>query len=196
MDYLRADMQALLDETGEGIRRVQGIVQNLRDFSRIGESEWGWTDLLQGLDSTLNIVNNEIKYKADIVKRYGDVPLVECVASQINQVFTNILVNAAQAIEGRGVVTISAGGDDKGWVWVEFTDSGHGIPKDKLTKIFEPFYTTKPIGKGTGLGLSVSYGIVERHGGRIEVESEPGRGSTFRVWLPVQRSDRRPTTAA
>ena len=186
LEHLREDVMALLSESLEGVSRVEQIVKDLKDFSHVEEVEWVWADLHQGLESTLNIVNNEIKYKAEVVKQYGELPLVECQAPQLNQVFMNLLVNAAHAIETQGVITLHTGTQDD-WVWVEVGDTGSGIEADKLTRIFDPFFTTKPVGTGTGLGLSLSYGIVEKHGGRIEVDSELGKGTTFRVWLPVRQ---------
>ena len=188
LDFIKEDILSLLKESGEGIRRVKQIVQDLKDFSHVDEVEWQMADLHHGLDSTLNVVNNEIKYKADVVREYGDIPRVECLASQLNQVFMNMLVNAAHAMNDgtRGLITVRTGvvGDE---VWVEFADNGKGIPPENMTRIFDPFFTTKPVGKGTGLGLSLSYGIIEKHQGRIEVMSEVGKGSAFRVWLPVNR---------
>jgi signal transduction histidine kinase len=187
LGYLRQDSVALLGECREGIDRVKKIVQDLRDFSRVDASdEWRWADLHKGLDSTLNIVNNEIKYKAEVIKKYGKLPEIECLPAQLNQVFMNILMNAAQSMQEGGTITVRTGtqGDD---VWVAISDTGRGIPADQQKRIFEPFYTTKRVGEGTGLGLSLSYGIVEKHGGSIEVKSEVGVGTTFRVVLPRQQ---------
>jgi PAS domain S-box-containing protein len=192
IEFLKEDLRALMNESKDGITRVKKIVQNLKDFSHVDASdEWHFADLHNGLDSTLNIVSNEIKYKADVVREYGDIPEVECLSSQLNQVFMNLLVNAAHAIEERGTITVRTGskGDE---VWVEVADTGKGIAPEHLKKIFDPFFTTKPVGKGTGLGLSLSYGIIQKHHGRIEVESEPGKGTTFRVWLPVKHTDNPP----
>ncbi len=187
LPFLKEDTLALLKETREGVNRVRRIVQDLRDFSRLDRGrEWQLADLHQGLDTTLNVVANEIKYCAEVVKRYGTLPEVECLPSQLNQVFMNLLVNAAHAMEGkRGTITISSGrnGDE---VWVEIGDNGKGIARENLGRIFDPFFTTKPIGKGTGLGLSISYGIVQKHHGRITVSSEPGVGTSFRITLPVR----------
>lgn len=187
LDYLREDLVDLLQESKEGLVRVKNIVQSLKDFSHVDESEWQYADLHQGLDSTLNVVNNEIKYKADVVKNYGNIPRVRCIPSQINQVFMNLLVNAAQAIEDRGTVFITTG-LEAGGVWVDIEDTGSGIPEDKINRIFEPFFTTKPVGKGTGLGLSLSYNIIQKHRGRLSVKSETGKGTKFRVWLLVDES--------
>lgn len=184
-EYLQNDIAELLKESQEGIGRVRKIVLDLRNFSRIDPKQaWEMADLKEGLESTLNMVFNEIKYKADVVKEYGELPPVECVPSQINQVFMNLLVNAAQAMDGskRGTIFLRTGveGDR---VWVEVADTGSGIPPENLKRIFDPFFTTKPVGKGTGLGLSLSYGIVKKHGGTIDVRSTPGQGTTFRVTL-------------
>ena len=190
IEFLKSDIVALMAESKDGLKRVKDIVQALKDFSHVGESDWLEADLHHGLDSTLNIANNEIKYKARVVKEYGDLPKVTCLASQLNQVFMNLLVNAAHAIAGEGIITIGTGASD-GWVWVSIRDNGSGISPENMNRIFEPFFTTKPIGSGTGLGLSLSYSIVNKHGGRIDVESEPGKGTCFTVHLPVH-----PETAA
>jgi signal transduction histidine kinase len=186
IDFLKNDVAALMKESEEGITRVKKIVQDLKDFSHVEESEWLWVDLHKGLESTLNVVRNEIKYKAEVVKQYGELPEIECLSSQLNQVFMNMLVNAAHAIENNGTITIRTGvqGEE---VWVEFSDSGKGIPPENLKRIFEPFFTTKPVGKGTGLGLSLSYNIIQKHHGRVEVASEVGKGTTFRILLPVKQ---------
>ncbi|GAO37369.1 hypothetical protein SCT_2790 [Sulfuricella sp. T08] len=186
--FLREDIPALLSESRDGITRVKKIVQDLKDFSHVDESEWQWSDLHHGLDSTLNIVWNELKYKVEVVKEYGNLPEIECFPSQLNQVFMNLFVNAGHAIETRGTLTIRTGAEAE-QVWVEITDSGKGIAPEHFTRVFEPFFTTKPVGKGTGLGLSLSYGIIQKHHGHIEMESEIGKGTTFRVWLPIKRAD-------
>ena len=185
LDFLREDIVKLIAESKDGADRVRRIVSDLRDYSRPGEEEWQVVDLHAGLESTLNVVCNEIKYKAEVRRDYGDVPHVECQASQLNQVFMNLLVNAAQSIASHGLITIRTGGKE-GWVHVSIADTGQGIPPENLGRIFDPFFTTKPVGSGTGLGLSVSYGIVKKHGGRIEVESELGKGTVFTVWLPAK----------
>jgi two-component system, NtrC family, sensor kinase len=189
LSFMRDDLQALMSESRDGITRVKQIVQNLKDFSRADVAdEWQWADLHRGLDSTLNIVANEIKYKAEVVKEYGQLPDIECLASQLNQVFMNLLVNAAHAIEERGVITLRSG-KELDQVWVEIADTGNGIPPKNLNRIFDPFFTTKPVGKGTGLGLSLSYSIVQKHHGHIDVSSEVGKGTTFRVWLPIRQPE-------
>lgn len=183
LDYLRQDLPSLLAESQDGLRRVTRIVQDLKDFSHVGESERQWADLEAGLESTLRVVANEIKYKAVVVRDYCGLPPVECHPFQLNQVFMNLLVNAAHAIEERGTITLCTGHDERE-LWIEVRDTGKGIAAENLARIFEPFFTTKPVGQGTGLGLSLSYGIVQKHGGRIEVQSEAGCGTSFRVVLP------------
>ena len=182
--YLREDVANLLTESMDGLQRVKRIVQNLKDFSHAGEQKKQLANLEQGLDSTINIVWNELKYKADIVKEYGGIPEIECVPSQLNQVFMNLVMNAVQAIIEHGKITIRTGQDGDN-VWVEVEDTGTGIKPEHLAHIFDPFFTTKPVGSGTGLGLSLSYGIVQKHGGKIEVKSEVGKGTLFRVLLPL-----------
>ena len=189
LDYLKTDMQAILAESKEGVGRVKKIVQDLKDFSHPDEGRFLYADLHLGIDSTLNIAANEIKYKADVVRDYGDIPEVECIQSQLNQVFMNLLVNAAHAMKGerRGKIFVRSGKGADQTIWIEIADDGCGIPPENLKKIFDPFFTTKPVGQGTGLGLSLSYGLVQKHHGQISVTSEPGQGTCFRVVLPVSQ---------
>ena len=184
--YIVTDIQSLLRESGEGLDRVRRIVQDLKHFAHVDNSGWQSTNIVSGLESTLNIVWNEIKYKAEIERDYVELPDIDCIPSQINQVFLNLLTNAAQSIEIRGKITLrTVRHDDE--IFVEIEDTGSGIPQENLRSIFEPFYTTKPVGKGTGLGLSLSWSIINRHNGRIEVSSEVGKGSLFRVVLPIKQ---------
>ena len=185
LDFLKDDIFSLLSESKDGLSRVRKIVQDLKSFSHVGEQEWQEADLHQGLDSTLNIVWNELKYKCKVVKEYGDIPHIHCLISQLNQVFMNLLVNAGHAIETQGTITIRTRRSADNMVCIEVSDTGKGIAPEHINRIFEPFFTTKPVGKGTGLGLSLSYSIVKRHRGRIEVDSQMGSGSTFRVLLPI-----------
>ena len=183
--YLRDDISMLVSESIEGVQRVRCIVQDMKEFSHVGESEKQLANIEKGLDSTLNVIWNELKYKTEIVKEYAGIPEIECMISQLNQVFLNLLMNAAQAITERGRITIRTD-KDRASVWVEIEDTGSGIPPENLKRIFDPFFTTKPVGKGTGLGLSLSNSIVQKHGGRIELRSELGKGTVFRVVLPMQ----------
>ncbi|MEB2645338.1 ATP-binding protein [Pseudomonas canadensis] len=189
LDFLKEDIPVLIKESKEGIGRVVQIVKDLKNFSRVdNEQTWQFANLQQGIDSTLNIVASELKYKADVVKHYGALPEIECLASQLNQVVMNLVINAAQAMgPERGTITISTGVDSEN-VWLEVADNGYGIAPQTLQKIFDPFFTTKPVGEGTGLGLSLSYGIVKKHRGDISVSSELGKGTTFRVVLPIRQT--------
>lgn len=183
LNFVKDDVQSLLSESLDGLRRVKEIVQSLKDFSRMGETVWLEADVHQGIDSTLNIVKNELKNKATIVKKYAAIPALKCNISQLNQVFMNMLVNAGHAITKDGTITIETG-EDNGMVWIKISDTGAGISPEHISKIFEPFFTTKPIGSGTGLGLSLSYGIIKKHQGRIEVSSELGKGTSFTILIP------------
>lgn len=185
--FIRTDMDQLIAESQQGMARVAKIVSDLKDFAHAENKEWLWADLNSGLDSTLNIVRNEIKYHCTLNKAYGDIPQVYCMASQINQVLLNLLVNAAQAIPEKGEITVRTGQEGEE-VFIAIADTGSGITAENLKRIFEPFFTTKPVGKGTGLGLAISFDIVQKHKGRIEVESTVGKGTTFTVWLPVNSS--------
>lgn len=189
LDYLKNDLFDLMNESREGIERVRKIVQDLKDFSHVdANADWQWADLHRGLESTLNVVNNEIKYKADVIRTYGTLPFVQCLPSQLNQVFMNLLVNAAQAMpnDKRGTIEVSTGVEE-GSIWVRISDNGCGMPEEVISRIFDPFFTTKPVGKGTGLGLSLSYGIIQKHHGSIKVDSEVGQGTTFTITLPVNQ---------
>lgn len=187
IDFLAVDVPQLLTESREGIDRVCKIVHDLKDFSRSDRgATWVRADVNSGLESTLNIVSNQLKYKAQIVKTFADLPLIECVPSELNQVFLNILMNAGQAITERGIITVTTGqAGDK--VWIAIGDDGAGIPADVLPRIFDPFFTTKPVGSGTGLGLAISYGIVTKHHGTIEITSVPGEGTLMRIELPIEQ---------
>ncbi|TAL46152.1 MAG: bacteriohemerythrin [Methylovulum sp.] len=183
--FMKTDLPDLVDESIEGATRAKKIVQDLRDFSRIDKQDADFFDIEAGLDATLNLVRNELKYKADVIKGYAGLQPFECVGAQLNQVFLNLLVNAAQAIEDFGKIYVRTGYLDSEWLWVEIEDTGKGIPEEIQSKIFDPFFTTKSIGKGTGLGLSLSYQIVQNHHGRIELDSVPEQGTKFRIYLPV-----------
>ncbi|KAB0666016.1 PAS domain S-box protein [Oryzomonas japonica] len=184
IDFILGDVGSLLDESREGADRVRRIVQDLKSFSRLDEVEYKPADINECLDSTLNMLRSEIKYVADVVRDYGDLPMINCYPQQLNQVFMNILVNAAHAIEGHGEITVrtSLAGDA---IRIVISDTGTGIAPEHIKRIFEPFFTTKEVGKGTGLGLSISYDIVKKHGGDISVASEAGRGTTFTIVLPL-----------
>lgn len=185
-DYLIGDIPLLLQQTNEGIARVRKIVQDLREFSHVDSGEMSVCDIHQGLHTTLNMVRNEYKDKAEISYELGAIPQVKCNLGQLNQVFLNLIINACHAIPERGTIHISTG-RRADQVWVRIADTGMGMTPDQLARIFDAFYTTKPVGKGTGLGLSLSYSIIQAHHGTIEVESTPGKGSVFTVWLPIRQ---------
>ncbi|CAM3818469.1 sensor histidine kinase [Rheinheimera salexigens] len=182
-DYIIEDLPTLIAQSEAGLQRVIEIIRDLKDFSHLEDAEFVEADLHSGIQSTLNIIANELKYKADLKLNLADIPLISCIPSQINQVLLNFLLNAAQAIDKRGVITINTGFDDN-WVWFSVEDNGSGIEKDQLEKIFQPFFTTKDKGQGTGLGLALSRSIVDKHQGILEVKSELGIGSCFTVKLP------------
>ncbi len=190
LDFLREDIPTLLKESRDGIGRVKKIVQSLKDFAHVDPSDdWKWSDLGKELDNTISIAWNELKYKCELVRDYGEIPLVECLPSQISQVFLNMLVNASHAIKEKGTITVRTrqSGDS---VEIDIADTGRGIDPAHMSKIFDPFFTTKPVGQGTGLGLSISYGIIHKHHGEITVVSERGKGTTFTIRLPVSVAER------
>jgi len=184
IDYIVKDLEDLVRESLEGAERVRSIVADLKSFSRVDESEYKQADLNECIRSTINIVWNEIKYKATLKKELGEIPRTRCYPQQMNQVFMNLLVNAAHAIEQQGTITVRSWEED-GYVCVSVADTGRGIPEANLNRIFDPFFTTKEVGKGTGLGLSITYDIVKKHNGEITVRSEPGKGTVFTVRIPV-----------
>ena len=185
IDFILKDTDPLITESIDGAERIRKIVQDLKDVAHPGAEELATADINTHLDKAVNIAASELRYKATLVKEYGELPLVPCYARQLGQVFINLLVNAAQAMEEKGTITL-ASRQEKCHVVVDISDTGSGIPKEKLKKIFDPFFTTKPVGKGTGLGLNVVYNIIKRHHGSIGVKSELGKGTTFSIRLPVK----------
>jgi two-component system NtrC family sensor kinase len=185
IDYLIEDGKDLIDECLEGAERVRSIVQNLKSFSRVDESECKPVDINECLESTIKIVWNELKYKATLVRDLGTLPMIRCYPQQLNQVFMNLLVNASQAIENQGEIRVRTW-QEVDSVCASVSDTGCGILEGVLSRIFEPFFTTKDVGKGTGLGLSITYDIIKKHKGEIFVESRPGEGTTFTIRLPTQ----------
>ncbi|MDK8462232.1 ATP-binding protein [Marinobacter sp. SS13-12] len=187
--FLKDDLKDLLAESREGIERVKTIISAMKDFSHIDDEEFKLADLHRGIETTLNVVNNELKYKATVVKEFGELPEVECISSQINQVVMNLLVNAAHAIDDFGEIIVRTRCDGN-WAIVEVEDNGKGIAEENLHRIFEPFFTTKPVGKGTGLGLSLSFNIVQKHNGSIAAEhASTGKGTCFRISLPLTQPE-------
>jgi PAS domain S-box-containing protein len=187
MVFIKEDVTGLLKETIYGVERISKIVMALQHFSYASHGEKKLVSVNDALEGIMNMVSAEIATKADFVKEYGDVPPVKANEEQLKQVFINLLVNAAQAIRDRGIIRLNTYVKG-GCAVIEVADTGCGIPKDMLAKIFDPFFTTKEPGKGMGLGLSISYDIIRKHKGRIEVESEAGKGTSFRVFLPLARS--------
>lgn len=181
--YILEDLKTLLTESVDGLKRVTDIVQNLKSFARADEAELQLADVNEGIESTLKIIWNELKYKCEVQKDLQPLPQLYCHPGQLNQVFMNVLSNAAHAIESQGTISIRTQALDDS-ITVRITDTGSGIPAESLAEIFNPFFTTKPVGSGTGLGLSISYGIIEEHGGTITVESTVGEGSSFTITLP------------
>ncbi|HEY9875969.1 MAG TPA: ATP-binding protein, partial [Candidatus Obscuribacterales bacterium] len=198
LDFLIDDLPKMLSSMKMGAERISQIVLSLRNFSRVDEAEMKLVNIHDGLDSTLLILQNRLKPKAinrsiEIIKEYGNLPLVECYAGQLNQVFMNILTNAIDAFgevpNRRAVITIRTEVSHSDSVTVRICDNGVGIIDEVKARLFDPFFTTKPVGKGTGLGLSISYQIVvEKHGGVIKCESTPGEGTEFWIQLPVKQS--------
>lgn len=184
LEYLIDDTQELLTETLDGADRVKKIVQDLKSFART-DNVRAMANVNEGIQSAINIVWNELKYKASLERELGELPEIYCDLGQLNQVFMNIIMNAVQAIEENGIIKIRSWYEDS-QVCVSIADNGKGIPYDVQNRIFEPFFTTKAVGEGTGLGLSVSYDIIRKHGGELTVESLPGQGATFMIRLPVE----------
>ncbi|MFO7447108.1 MAG: PAS domain S-box protein [Ignavibacteriaceae bacterium] len=184
--FILEDFERMMISIHEGTQRIKKIVEGMRGFAHITDKSFSEANITRAIDDTLTIVWNEIKYKATIEKDYADLPPVVCNIGEIKQVLVNLLVNAAHAIDGNGVIKISTGSDSDN-VFIKVQDSGSGISTDKIKRIFDPFFTTKPVGEGTGLGLWISSTIIEKHNGTLTVESEPGTGSTFTIQLPVKQ---------
>jgi signal transduction histidine kinase len=185
IDYALRYLDSMILGIREGAERTRKIVRDLRVFARGDDDVRQPVDLHEELESSLTLLGHLLKDRVVVERKYGDLPAVECVRSQIDQVLLNILANAAQAIEGPGAITIETRQED-GWAVVAVRDTGPGIAPDVIGRIFDPFFTTKPVGEGSGLGLSISYEIVKKHGGEIDVESRPGEGATFTMRLPVE----------
>jgi len=187
LDSLVSEMSIMIQESKNGVDRITKIIKDLRTFARGGSGEKVAVKIEEIIDSILSIVTNEIRFKAELKREYGTTPLVRCQTQEMGQVFINLLINAVQAIKDKGVITVKTFVSDD-MVHVEIHDTGVGIPADKMKDIFNPFYTTKPVGKGTGLGLSISREIVQKQGGEIVVQSEHGKGSVFTVKIPSDKN--------
>jgi two-component system, NtrC family, sensor kinase len=180
------DLRSIITDCREGAERIRDVVQNLRTFSRLDEAEFKKVDIHEGLESTLRLLSRDYsEVNVDLTRDYGELPLVDCYAGQLNQVWLNLLVNAAHAVKGGGGEVRIRTRREGDMAVVAISDTGYGIEPENLKRIFDPFFTTKPVGEGTGLGLSVTYSIIERHCGNISVESKPGEGTTFTVSIPV-----------
>ena len=186
-DELAGDLDNLLADTDHGLSQIADLVGSLKDFSRVDRSRSDLFNINDGLDSALKICNNQLKHKVEVVKYYGKLPEIQCSPSQLNQVFLNLLTNAAQAIGDKGKIYLRTMADAQG-VIIHVLDNGCGMTEAVRARIFEPFFTTKPVGKGTGLGLSIAYRIVEDHGGSINVRSTPGKGTEFTIRLPLRQA--------
>jgi len=183
--FLREDMPELINESITGIDRVTDIIKNLKVFSHVDSSEWQHANIIEGIENTLKIANSQLKYNVEVHREFQQpLPALFCQPMQLNQVFLNLIVNSAQAIDGKGHIYIKVSASSTALV-IEIKDTGCGISESAQRKIFEPFYTTKPVGQGTGLGLSLSYSIVQKHKGSIVVSSELDVGTTFIITLPL-----------
>ena len=195
MAYIVGDLKPLVAETLDGLGRVSKIVRDLKTFARVESDSPQLSNLNALIEDALNLVRNETKTKLDIQKQFSELPEFLCFPGQLVQVFTNMFVNAAQAVAKHGTLTIRTTCETN-ILCVAIKDDGEGIPEKHLSRVFDPFFTTKPPGKGTGMGLSISYGIVERHGGSITVKSEPGEGKEFVILLPLNGVEAQSTPGA
>lgn len=192
IEFVKEDINELLADSLKGLNRVSAIVANLKKVSHSGELEKEACDINELIDESLKVVWSELKYTMDIRKHYGELPLYECHGGEITQVLMNLFLNASYACEQNGaldITTKTAELNKQLWLIIEVRDNGKGMPKEILKKIFDPFFTTKPVGVGTGLGLSVSFGIIEKHGGTIKVQSVEGQGTTFIIALPCEMAN-------
>jgi signal transduction histidine kinase len=185
-DHVLRYLDPMIQGIREGAERTRKIVRDLRVFARTTDEVWQAVDLHEELDSSLTLLSHLLKDRVTVHRKYGDLPSVECIRSQIDQVFLNVLANAAQAIGDPGAITIETRREG-GAAVVSISDTGPGIPPDVLGRVFDPFFTTKPVGEGTGLGLSISYEIVKKHGGEITATSPPDQGATLAIRIPIAR---------
>ncbi|MGM0418866.1 MAG: sensor histidine kinase [Thermodesulfobacteriota bacterium] len=183
LDYIKEDIKNLFEETDEGIKRILAIITDLKFFAHHDNEELTETDIHKCIDSTLNVIHNEIKYKAEVIKKYYLQSTVKCYPQRINQILTNIIINAAQSIKDKGEITIETY-KNNGYAVIKISDTGEGIPDNIKDRIFDPFFSTKPVGQGTGLGLHVVYDLVKKHKGKIKIESRPDQGTSFYISLP------------
>lgn len=208
LDFLVEDLQKMLSSMNMGTERIRSIVLSLRNFSRIDEAEFKAVDIHEGIESTLLILQHRLKDQPDkpaieVIRDYGNLPLIECYAGQLNQVLMNILVNAIDALDELNIkrtyeeikanpsqITIRTSVNDAQWMEIAIADNGPGIPEQLKNRIFDPFFTTKPVGKGTGMGMAISYQIItEKHSGKLECFSTVGQGSEFRIQVPIRQKN-------
>jgi signal transduction histidine kinase len=185
IEKILEDGGEMIEESGEGLSRVAEIVRDVGGFSRPSHLERESVDLNKLLDTAARVAHPQLRHRATLERRYGELPLVPCMAQELMQVFLNLLLNAAQSMEMVGTIRLVTEHDGDR-VWIHVIDDGKGMDPETLERIFTPFFTTKPVGEGTGLGLSISHQIIEKHGGKIDVESTPGEGTTFHISLPVE----------
>ncbi|MBF0472634.1 MAG: peptidylprolyl isomerase [Nitrospirae bacterium] len=185
IDFIMENFSALIENSFDGAERIKKIVSGLKGFVRKDTSILQYADINEGIEKALSIVWNRLKYKANVIKEYGQLPKVKCYIDQLNQVFINLLINAADAISDKGEIKISTN-CVSGYINISVSDNGSGINEENLKDIFIPFFTTKEVGKGTGLGLSISYDIIKEHDGTIEVKSKVGVGTTFTIKIPIE----------
>ncbi|MEA5577207.1 ATP-binding protein [Anabaena sp. UHCC 0451] len=194
LEFLTEDLSKLLFSMKVGSQRIRGIVLSLRNFSRLDEAEMKDVDIHEGIDNTLLILNHRLNQEIQVIKKYSDLPLIDCYAAQLNQVFMNIISNAIDALReakkpGNQEIVIETIPVDDKYIKVRIEDNGTGILPEIINKLFDPFFTTKPVGKGTGLGLSICYQIIEKHQGKIEVNSTVGEGTEFVIILPIKQQE-------
>lgn len=188
IDFVIGDLRELIDDTVKGLNRVSEIVANLKKVTHASELEMVPSDINEIIEESIKVVWNELKYNMEVVKQFTEVPMVPCHQGEIHQVLMNLFLNASHACEDKGkliIKTTTKQAKGKEWVVIDIADNGQGMPREVRKKIFDPFFTTKPVGVGTGLGLSVSFGIIEKHKGTINVSSEEGKGTIFTICLPI-----------
>jgi signal transduction histidine kinase len=183
IEEILPDIKNLIEDTINGSQMIKELVDNLRSFSHLDQAKWSLVDIHEGIESSIKILLSQFKEKIKINKKFNAKGVIECNPGQLNQVFLNLLANAAQAVKAKGNIWIETS-DEHGQIKIEIRDDGEGMPDEILGKIFDPFFTTKDVGEGTGLGLSISYSIVKNHGGRLNVKSQLGEGSIFTITLP------------
>ncbi|MEQ8858658.1 MAG: ATP-binding protein [Pseudomonadales bacterium] len=186
LDESLSEIASLTTDSMEGLGDIDALVKSLKDFSRLDRATYDRFDVREGLEKTLLITKNLLKYGIEVERDFHDVPEILCAPSRVNQVFINLITNAAQAMDGQGVLKISTYADDDGWVHVEIRDTGCGIPQENLDKVLDPFFTTKPVGQGTGLGLSIVRKIMDEHHGQLLIDSKEGTGTQITLSFPVE----------